>query len=432
MYYEHFGLHAPPFKITPDIHLFYAGSKRGLVLEALIYAIKTGEGIVKVVGEVGSGKTMLCRMLETKLPPHIDVVYLANPHISPEMVLHAIAFEMRLAVSTDDNRLHVMHALHAALLEKHANHRQVVVFIEEAQAMPLDTLEEIRLLTNLETNRDKLLQMVLFGQPELDINLAKSHVRQLKERITHNFHLEPFTKQDIENYLYFRMQAVGYRGLPVFDKPAIKTLHLISQGLIRRVNILADKALLIAFMDNTHFVHKKHILHAAQDSHFTIPYTCHLPAKLLIFFLFALFMAIILSPQNQWLNTQLQHLLIENQTKTIHLPVTNPQPINNTFIQQRLAATQTWLQQVNSQHYTIQLLQINADKLEAVARFLYLPEVQALQQPLFIIKTTLGWILTYGEFTDEAQASAQLKTLPERLQRNKPFIRRMENLKPHE
>ncbi len=141
MYLNHFGLNAPPFKITPDPHLFYSGCERGLVLDALLYAIRQGKGMVKVVGEVGSGKTMLCRMLPEKLPAHVDVLYLANPRLTPDSILLAIALEMRLpqAALCSANHLQVMQALHHALLEKHGKNLQVVLLIEEAQDMPLDT-----------------------------------------------------------------------------------------------------------------------------------------------------------------------------------------------------------------------------------------------------------------------------------------------------
>lgn len=268
MYHEYFGLRQAPFRITPDTRLFYDGGRRGEILDALVYAISSGEGVVKVVGEVGSGKTMLCRMLEVKLPRNIEIVYLANPSLSPEDILHAIALEMNLDVAPDANRLQVMHALQQRLLEKHAEGRQVVVFVEEAQSMPVSTLEEIRLLSNLETEREKLLQIVLFGQPELDRNLEAPAIRQLKERITHSFRLEPFTKDEVEQYIAFRLRAVGYRGPDVFSTAAHRKLVRTSEGLSRRINILADKALLAAFADNTHNVTPRHVRVAITDSEF--------------------------------------------------------------------------------------------------------------------------------------------------------------------
>ncbi len=268
MYYPHFGLKEPPFKITPNTDFFFSGGNRGAVLDALVYAITNGEGIVKVVGEVGSGKTMLCRMLQTILPEDIESIYLANPSVAPEEVLHAIAFELQLELPEHADRLQVMQQLQAHLLRCHAEGRQVVIFVEEAQGMPLATLEEIRLLSNLETKQDKLLQIVLFGQPELDVNLNQAHIRQLRERITHSFHLGPLQTKDIGEYVIFRLRTAGYHGPHLFTDAAIKKLSNAAKGLVRRVNILADKSLLAAFADNVYQVTPKHVEAAIQDSEF--------------------------------------------------------------------------------------------------------------------------------------------------------------------
>ncbi len=268
MYYPHFGLKEPPFKITPNTDFFFSGGNRGAVLDALVYAITNGEGIIKVVGEVGSGKTMLCRMLQTILPEHIESIYLANPSMAPEDVLHAIAFELQLKLPKNADRLKVMQQLQMYLLERHAQGRQVVIFVEEAQGMPLATLEEIRLLSNLETKQDKLLQIVLFGQPELDVNLNEPNIRQLRERITHSFQLGPLHTKDIGEYLIFRLRAAGYHGPHLFNDAAIKHLSKAAQGLVRRVNILADKALLAAFAENLYQVTPKHVKAAIKDSEF--------------------------------------------------------------------------------------------------------------------------------------------------------------------
>ena len=268
MYYEYFGLKQPPFKITPDTSMFFPGGNRGAVLQALIYAITEGEGIVKVVGEVGTGKTMLCRMLEIELPENVEVVYLANPSLSPENILHAIAFEMKLNVTETDNRLKVMNELQHYLLDRHAENRQVVVFVEEAQGMPIATLEEIRLLSNLETTQNKLLQIVLFGQPELDAMIATRKIRQLKERITYSFQLAPFKGDEVKDYLNSRMRTCGYRSEDVFSASAVSVITKYSKGLLRRINILADKSLLAAYATNTHNVKASHVKTAARDSEF--------------------------------------------------------------------------------------------------------------------------------------------------------------------
>ena len=183
MYYAHFGLTQPPFRITPNTEFFFGGGNRGPILEALIYAISQGEGIIKVTGEVGSGKTMLCNMLQSRLPPTVETAYIANPSVSPEEIVQAVALELHLKPPRDAGHLEVMQLIHEHLLERHASGRQVVMFVEESQSMPIATLEEIRLLSNLETANSKLLQIVLFGQPELEDNLRQTHIRQLRERM---------------------------------------------------------------------------------------------------------------------------------------------------------------------------------------------------------------------------------------------------------
>jgi type II secretory pathway predicted ATPase ExeA len=268
MYEDYFGLKRPPFKITPDTSLFYEGGKRGDILAALVYAIHRGEGIIKVVGEVGSGKTMLCRMLQIKLPDTVEIVYIANPSVSSDDILFVIAHELSLPVTKDSSKHEVMHLLQDYLLQRHMENKQVVLFVEEAQGMPLDTLEEIRLLSNLETDQNKLLQIVLFGQPELDQNLAQQSIRQLRERITHNFDLEPLTQDEIHTYLNFRMREVGYTGPELINPTVAKKVELHSDGLLRRINIIADKILLSAFAEGTHSLSAKHVTAAVNDSAF--------------------------------------------------------------------------------------------------------------------------------------------------------------------
>ncbi|MDO8908513.1 MAG: AAA family ATPase [Pseudohongiella sp.] len=252
MYLEYYSLERPPFRITPDPALFFTGGAhgRGVVLEALLYAIQSGEGILKVVGEVGSGKTMLCRMLEQRLPDTVEVVYLANPKLTPHDILYAVAFELKLNVDQETPRLVLMQKLQSHLLEQHAANRSVLVIIEEAQSMPLDTLEEIRLFSNLETHQHKLMQIILFGQPELDKNLQDKNIRQLRERITHSFYLSPLTADEVSDYLRHRLQAAGCPAPQIFSKAAEKLIAKASGGLTRRINILADKAMLAAYSES--------------------------------------------------------------------------------------------------------------------------------------------------------------------------------------
>lgn len=268
MYYAHFGLSKPPFKITPDTDSFFSGGNRGPVLEALMYAIMQGEGIIKVTGEVGSGKTMLCSMLQARLPDHVVTVYIANPSVSPDEILRAVAFELEIPVPQGATRLEVMRLLQEFLVQRHADGHRVVLFVEESQTMPLDTLEEIRLLSNLETKTEKLLQIVLFGQPELDENLSGQNIRQLRDRIAHSFRLEPLTTEEVHEYLMFRMRAAGYKGPDLFGKGVVRQIRNASAGLTRRVNLIADKTLLAAFADNTHTVTPGHVRSAVRDTAF--------------------------------------------------------------------------------------------------------------------------------------------------------------------
>jgi MSHA biogenesis protein MshM len=268
VYEEYFGLERPPFKISPDTSLFYEGGKRGDILGALVYAIHRGEGIVKVVGEVGSGKTMLCRMLQLKLPKSVEIIYIANPSVSAEDILFVIAHELELPAAKDASKHEVVNMLQDYLLQRHIENKQVVLFIEEAQGMPLDTLEEIRLLSNLETDQHKLLQIILFGQPELDENLAKKSIRQLRERITHNFDLSPLTPAEIYSYMNFRMREVGYTGPELITGKLAKKVAQYSGGLLRRINIIADKLLLSAFAEGTHNLTSRHVIAAVNDSAF--------------------------------------------------------------------------------------------------------------------------------------------------------------------
>lgn len=272
MYEEYFGLNRPPFKITPDTSLFFGGGKRGDILGALVYAVHRGEGIVKVVGEVGSGKTMLCRMLQQELPKSVEIIYIANPSVSAEDILFVMAHELGLSIPNQAGKQaskhEVMHMLQDYLVQRHMENKQVVLFIEEAQGMPLDTLEEIRLLSNLETDQNKLLQIILFGQPELDENLALKSIRQLRERITHTFQLLPLSNEEIHLYLNFRMREVGYTGPELITKELAKKIQRYSGGLLRRINIIADKILLSAFAESTHNLTTRHVMAAVNDSGF--------------------------------------------------------------------------------------------------------------------------------------------------------------------
>lgn len=477
MYYPHFGLKEPPFKITPNTDFFFSGGNRGAVLDALVYAITNGEGIIKVVGEVGSGKTMLCRMLQTILPEKIESIYLANPSVAPEDVLHAIAFELQLKLPKNADRLKVMQVLQAHLLNRHAEGRQVVIFVEEAQGMPLATLEEIRLLSNLETKQDKLLQIVLFGQPELDANLSETHIRQLRERITHSFHLEPLGTKDIGEYLILRLRAAGYHGPHLFSDAAIKKLSSAAEGLARRVNILADKSLLAAFADNVHQVTPKHVKAAIQDSEFgrkSINYKQYFIGTILLIALLATFIGYgWWQYQNQLKTTanasanQAEDIAAKtnepissvNDAKTVAAPSSIAKtdaiqapakaiaiPVEKTInaklsldklslINKRLEVTQKLLASAQPDTITLQIKSLPTDaklsgeqkkdeqlkaELEKLSQQLEIDNIYLYRKMQNDVMYT---VILYGDFTQRSDALAALKNLPEPIKNSRPYLR---------
>jgi MSHA biogenesis protein MshM len=270
MYLDHFGLDSAPFNITSDTDFFYDGATRGATLDALLYAVEQGEGIIKVTGEVGSGKTMLCRMLVESLPDNVETIFLSIPSLKRDEMLQALCIELGLEIDgLAPYRL--LAALQAKLIALYGQDCRVVALIDEAHAMPLESLEEIRLLSNLENGDHKLLQIVLFGQPELDDHLRLPHMRQLKERITHNFRLGPLTRADVAPYLNHRLESAGYRGPALFSGPCVNLIAKASEGLTRRVNILADKSLLAAYAENTRVVTPAHVRAAISDSDLRLP-----------------------------------------------------------------------------------------------------------------------------------------------------------------
>ncbi len=321
LYLEHFGLTEPPFRITPHTDFFFDGADRGATLEALAYAVLHDEGIVKVSGEVGSGKTMLSRVLIERLPSEVDTIYLATPSLAHDEILHAIGDDLKLSLSRE-RRSVALRELQEHLIKLYGAGRRVVVLIDEAHVMPEDTLEQVRLLSNLESNRHKLLQIVLFGQPELDATLAKPALRQLRDRITHAFRMRPLSTPEVERYVSFRMRAAGYRGPDVFQGRAVTLMARASGGLNRRINILADKALLAAFTENAHAVTDKHVRAAIADSEFAAVVK-RAPPRASIVAGAALAAGIALGAAVPWLLSTPQPV----QTVVARPPATSPAPV---------------------------------------------------------------------------------------------------------
>ena len=266
MYLDHFGLSELPFGITPDTSFTVLTRSHQEALNTLLIGLASGEGFIKITGEVGTGKSLLCRRLLQALPENAVSAYLPNPYLAPRTLLLALAEELGVAVDSASDDYHLLKCVNEALLAYAGDERPVVVCIDEAQAMPLETLESLRLLSNLETEKRKLLQIVLFGQPELDRKLAEPSVRQLLQRIAFHYRLGSLGREEVSNYLAHRLRVAGYRGDELFAPRAVRSLHRASRGTPRLLNILAHKSLLAVYGEGKHAVLSRHVRQAAADT----------------------------------------------------------------------------------------------------------------------------------------------------------------------
>jgi MSHA biogenesis protein MshM len=272
MYKTHFGLNEMPFGITPDTSFSYTSRTHQEALNTLLVAVKNGEGFLKITGEVGTGKTLLCRRFLAMLDQNHVSAYIPNPYLQPRTLLFALAAELRLGVPRDADQHLLLKEIARGLLNYARQGKTVVVCLDEAQAMPTETLEALRLLTNLETEKRKLLQVVLFGQPELDQKLDHESVRQLKQRITFQHHLTPLRLEEVEQYLAHRLRVAGFRGGRLFDRAAARAVYRWSGGIPRLINIIAHKSMLLAFGEGEQLVRTDHVRQAVADTPAARPY----------------------------------------------------------------------------------------------------------------------------------------------------------------
>jgi MSHA biogenesis protein MshM len=254
MYLAHFGLTELPFSITPDTDFAYRAPPHQAAMTVLQLALAGGEGFVKVTGEVGTGKTLLCRQLLASLGANVVSAYLLNPRLSPPELLRSVGLELGLQLPRGQDEHALCEALEAELLHLAAQDQRVVLCIDEAQALPLESLEALRLLSNLETAKRKLIQIVLFGQPELDDMLHTRAARSLASRITFSAYLRGLSRLDLGHYLQHRLVVAGWRGPAVFSPAALWCLHRASGGVPRLANVLAHKCLMLAYGRGLHRV----------------------------------------------------------------------------------------------------------------------------------------------------------------------------------
>lgn len=268
MYLQHFGLREFPFSITPDTSYFFASGGSQEALNTLLIAARTGEGFIKITGEVGTGKTLLCRKLISSLGPDFYVAYIPNPYLEPLALFMELGSELGLTFA-DDAHPHqhlLLKAISNKLMDLTREGKRVVVCLDEVQAMPIETLEALRLLTNLETEKRKLLQVIIFGQPELEDKLNHPSIRQLKQRITFDYHLGPLARTEPDYYLRHRLSVAGYRGGRLFTPLALWLIQKKTGRTPRLLNIVAHKALLSAYGKGKKTVGFMDVLAASNDT----------------------------------------------------------------------------------------------------------------------------------------------------------------------
>lgn len=266
MYLEFFGMRELPFTLTPNTDFFLDLDGHHQALEVVQLALESGEGFIMITGEVGTGKTLLCRRLLNTMSDEFVTAYVPNPFLTPDGLILAFAEELELDVDHEKGRHHVLGEINKKLMEIKEAGKQVVFLLDEAQAMPEESIEVLRLLTNLETESEKLLQVVLFGQPELNDLLSRDSLRQLRQRITFSYTLPTLTLEEVGSYINHRLNKSGFPGVNLFNSKAIQELSTASAGIPRLINILCHKALLVAYGRGDTKITNVHVQRAIMDT----------------------------------------------------------------------------------------------------------------------------------------------------------------------
>jgi MSHA biogenesis protein MshM len=269
MYLQHFKLIKQPFSLTPNTEFYCELPAHQEALDVILLGLKHGEGFIKIVGEVGTGKTLICRLLLNTLDESYVTAYIPNPDQTSESLRLSLAYELGLTPEPNLPQTQLLDAINRRLLELNQAGKNTVLIIDESQALPDDCLEAIRLLTNLETEQKKLLQVVLFGQPELNTKLDQVSLRQLKQRITFSYTLQPLNKADFEIYLFHRLAKAGYTLGTIFTRRAKQRLYRASGGLPRLLNILCHKAMLVSYGRGLPLVDARSVARAIADTEST-------------------------------------------------------------------------------------------------------------------------------------------------------------------
>ncbi len=266
MYLYHYGIKELPFTLTPNTSYFFGLPSHKEAIDVLLVALKSGEGFIKVTGEVGTGKTLICRKFLNELPQHFVTAYLPNPFLNPAELRRSVAAELGVTLTDSVDQQEFTQIIQRRLVEISQQNKSVVLIIDEAQALPVESIEALRLITNLETETRKLIQVVLFGQPELNDKLALPELRQLKQRITFAYNLQLMNADQVHQYVAHRMRVSGYSGIELFDREVSKLLFRASKGTPRIVNVLCHKALMLAYGEGQNKISAQHIKAAVKDT----------------------------------------------------------------------------------------------------------------------------------------------------------------------
>jgi len=266
MYLYHFGIKELPFTLTPNTNYFFGLPSHKEAIQVLLTAVKTGEGFIKVTGEVGTGKTLICRKLLNELPAHFMAAYIPNPYLTPTELRRAVASELNVVLTDHTDQQEFTQRIQQRLIRIHQESKGVVLIIDEAQALPIESIEALRLITNLETESRKLLQVVLFGQPELNDKLSLPELRQLKQRITFSYNLQLMDGDQVYQYVKHRMKVAGNPGSDLFDRQCCSLLFKASKGTPRIVNVLCHKALMLAYGEGLQKISPSQVKLAIKDT----------------------------------------------------------------------------------------------------------------------------------------------------------------------
>lgn len=398
MYKSFFGLKESPFKITPDLDFFFRQSSRDFSLQSLKYAVDHNEGVIKVVGEVGAGKTTLLRLLLKSLPTKFFPITLPSPTLSPKEVLLFIAESLSLECTADQQKHELVELIDSALISEFLFDKQILLLVDESQSCSLDTLEEIRLLSNLETEKRKLIQIILFGQTELDITLKSLEAKPLKARISSAIYLNAFNDLEVQQYLNYRMRVAGYAGEDVFTLPVAKEIARLTQGLPRAINILADKLLLRAFSESSRILSIKMFkqlpgYEISKTKSKIFPLVYFVVSFVLIFIIGFYAYGLLFGVDNNKLDKE-------------------PINLENTVLETFVEETSSVYKKLPKYFYTTVLF--NGTHNDVNLELIKLTEVMSYeqQQKLFVYCATVSCVVMYGYSNNREIVAAALKQLP--------------------